>query len=1750
MTTLVSTREQRRRQLGVDCPDRITWKEWEAGEEYSRTLCIKNVEGRPQIISFKLPERKATFLTPFPEPMTLSSGVSFDLDIRFCPTAVQEILDCIEVTVSGRGSFVVYLQAMAPFARLRCTPSSFDFEYCPVNVASTEKVEVANTGTAPVEFTWEVPPPYGITPLQGLLQPGETASVTVSFTPREAYPALCQGICKMKDTEDVVTSIRLSGVGKYPYVRFDYTEALQFPADILKRKGASPYKLSPINYVTALLDFKELHAGSTTKAEFYVENPSPVTAQVGFLCEDDALVCPFKVSPSTAQIPRCGRQQFTVTFKARGTGARHCNRFQLRTFTGISHFLEVRGAVVGPRVTASISAVNYGDVDLDKMPVEKERTRYVQLKNHSKCPAHYQVTGTAPGAAFAVEPVSATIDPQDSIKVKIIFRPTHAMNYLRRLLILVQDAADVLFIDVLGSAFNSLSRPLPFGLPQVEAFHLRMERGLGLSTPLELEAVYTSVLRGLPASSPEAQEAQLVWQSIDDDVKAVQSKSFLQKRSSRMSFEAFLASATPPCPFSIDRRALSFDAFSPRSQSVILSNSSSAMATGAWCLPAQSPYTVSPQQQDIPPGGSATFIVSHTFSRDDDALYCPSGDATLSSHFLECYVSFKQMRSFRLVSEDSFIPPHCFVVQCGTDVGALARGTVEAPVTMDSVLNFPSCSEGQSVYQVVSIINNGAVALGYEMNSVSLSKVSEKVHEDVAVIQDGGAVVRSDHATTSPPEAAHGRSGVFHCHPAVGLLRPQQRELVLFEFSPTSHARFEAEGVLNLNQTSKSNVTVHLRGETFIPRLQLEAGSLGKTVEKLLLRPTCISGESRLHLRLYNPTCLRISYECIPSHELLGTVRMKPSSGVLEGFERTDVTACFSPEMTQRYEGTVSFVLRTEGTTQDDQRPTEHLMTWGTIGEGVTAIAEMVPTSFDCGEIAGLKPQTISLTLYNSSSCELNYEVRSMTCKEPTAWRRVSQPPRLRNHIGTMPARSHAMILVTVHPSAGLSEFILYAMVADVSTNLSAVIGPSTTEEAEKHPHCRVTVRGTRPAVQVVDVRSLTQQRSHLWRQLSINELNQQLGSAVQPSDVENVTYTFYQYIEGLVPVSMDLVVGRQDSIPASIFVMLANSGDCPADFNLWFPTENSVSQETWYLDDEELASIHAVLDRGIVSITPRSGTIPVGGSVTIAVTYRFDEVGIHTLPVVLRINDGKKVLLVMEGRTVPYDMDCLTSHHASEYALLPVELGDMEPPMQSMLLENPLDREVSYQVDLDALRRLADQNYGFPILQCVNPEGTLPPRSLTTVQWYFRPLEEKEYVMTVPISTGSGESYTYTFMGRGYHPQKVSMEARRQFTEDAMLAIPHAPALKLLPALPVSLSMEVMRFGPVPYFALYRRSCTLRNDHPNDTYSFQWDPRHDYGDHVFNISPTNGLLLPGAEVECRMNFYSGSTSQLLGWSIACHIRNESDIERTVAESHFTEEVVSGDGETSVAAHPTDAATAPTVYAADGIGERVNCWNSTFTRTTCTKRTYHARTIGDVRKPVTTIPLESLGIPALRARLAAGRRRQFEGLAAATHEPATTTVPSKEAVTWNCLEVLVQAHVMPVDAYERLYGSESLQRAFQPVVHMFQDPLDQLPHNSPLSATLDMARMTHNIMDELLRSVVAQPKVRTAFTEPYVREVVCYEDILDASVRARNADSGMPEEKPPAEQKGYMHNVLEEALEEMLFQVARQAVVKGATAAA
>ena len=126
---------------------------------------------------------------------------------------------------------------------------------------------------------------------------------------------------------------------------------------------------------------------------------------------------------------------------------------------------------------------------------------------------------------------------------------------------------------------------------------------------------------------------------------------------------------------------------------------------------------------------------------------------------------------------------------------------------------------------------------------------------------------------------------------------------------------------------------------------------------------------------------------------------------------------------------------------------------------------------------------------------------------------------------------------------------------------------------------------------------------------------------------------------------------------------------------------------------------------------------------------------GRHEVPVRLRLEHGKQIVLSLRGTTLPPAAPYIFFGRPSGIApLAPVPLGTRSPPTQRVLFCNPSAVPVRWALDTRVFAALAAAHYGFPVLALARGAaagGVLEPGADAAIELAFQPLEPIEYACT-----------------------------------------------------------------------------------------------------------------------------------------------------------------------------------------------------------------------------------------------------------------------------------------------------------------------------------------------------------------------------------------------------------------------------------
>lgn len=1474
---VMTARYERAHVWGIDCVERLTWRGWEPGGSYVRTVTLKNVGKKALKVKYRLPQTKY-FEMEFPETMKIQPGLSTTVDVTFRPIRFEQYDDFIEFKVAGAGAFQVKVSALLPFISLKMPPA-VDFGYGAVNELMQKDFTFVNDGDVAVSYKWAVDLPFVFTPGEGSLEPGETGHVHAEFTPADATVNVVNAICALTDqsghalpTESYNCSV--TAVGKYPYVRFSEPE----------------------------IDFGEVMVGRSVEQTVKLMNQSPVGASYevarGETEHDHVFKCTGKGSQG-GYLKQKSHEEFKVQFTPSMPGTFSSESFKAYTPGGNVATVKITGTAIGPSVTLSQSTFQFGSV-----VAGKSVRRVLDIENHSDLPVHWQIDSECLGT-FALGADRGVLEPKfqgipGKAQVVVTFAPIEPANYHKRIIVALRDHRPLAF-DVVGTGYDDKRRPAPMRQSHVEEY--RAMCAAGLITP------------GQP---PSRRERSLFPNEID----AVKASAMTAQETYMAMFEP-----DPLVAVSLDKSQIDFGPTNrfktPQSRTVTVTNDCKQKLVVFWggqepaavndtsvdaeakraAAADRNPFFAFPESCDLRPGQSAEFRIT----------FRPTKDKQHYARQLECFAYVKSMRSFRQVTEDNFTPPWTSTVwafghthgHAGAQLGFQPKCSFTA---RGSRLYFPPTVKGDYAFQTIALRNDGDTAVGFEFPAKAL-----------------GSGLEVDENT--------GYASPFSCHPSKGAVPPRSFTLVTFRFDATDTEPHREQMHCVLNGLPERAITLDVRARGHVPRVTVGDGNA------FVFTPTCVGAAATREIEMRNASRINVLYEWAIPERLANVLGVSPHAGMIRGDQTIKSTWTFCPNKSRKFGFKIPLLLRVPNGEVSDPGATgrrEAFVGAGTVeervdvnihAEGTSGSVAMRPESVDFGHAVVDQSAERTIELHNRSNGIVRYRLETVFddgCTEFDA------DVTFDESVGQIPARSSSTVRVTYRGRCrGDVGFRIVCRVVNAAK-------PSRTvqEEEDDAPSVHGIATADYPTLCVTDAACPGVAKPVLWKRLSLNALNAEL--ARPPTAVEDRLQRTGGYdgslasarsLQGLTSVALGLGVGLEGAEPTAAYVEVCNTGALPAEWRLMTRDESEVDMENWVEigepDDEITAHQRFVVEHGIVEVSPKRGVLQPGERQPVRVLYKHARVGQHWLTALLNVKDGRSVRLELGGRTVGSKVRCLDISPANPsmalHTFAPVLIGDVHPPKQSVELRNPTGEEVEWNVDLNPLAALRTANWGFDILTCHNPRGTIPPFGTALLNWTFQPCEERAYECAVSVEIvkrfkwETAETCVMTLRGAGTLPEDrggapVDDSLVGDCARESWIGYRTVPSLP--PASEIALSSGSCVFGAVPTLSIVRRVVTLRSMTDDREYEFEWQLgafAEDAGGlepgSSVAIEPMRGVVERGEEVFVKITYSAGPNPQVFDGEIRCVLtppaRTKEEIEeeeRYLAEKANKPEYIAIDG--------------------------------------------------------------------------------------------------------------------------------------------------------------------------------------------------------------------------------------------------------------
>ena len=876
------------RHFGIDTDECIAWRgNWQPGGEYITSIHLRNATLKTVHINHVLPKAKQFYMS-FPDAISIPPGITHAVEVRFRPTSWEALDDAVTFSVDRHGTFNVRVIAALASLVVDVTPA-VDFGDVAVNEPTRANVVLVNRGQAEAMWAFEVGAPFVFSPLSGRLSPGSRVEVSVAVVPQEACTLRAIAVCLIQGGEQRIP-VALSARAKHAHFVVDKIMSGDTPGAV-KAPGSN---VSVSDGVRASIDFGDVPLG-ITPPERHVTflNDSPVAAFIEVAMEGENSISGggggdarppgrFTVTPSQAFVAAGTKTVFTIRLETSTAGVFICEHFRFSTPGGNTIALSASARVSGPRVRLArrdrsgnlVSGARGVDgpwrplvIQFGDSKVGERTTQVITVQNQSMTtPALWDLDAEESGV-FEFSTQRGVVGAGCSVDVSVTFLAPSPGNFYRRVAVLIAHG-EPSSLDIIGTAYNETLRPAPLRARHVEAFRLRAPQ-LRLLSPDD--ALPLIKARG-PDANPRERSFEAEWA-----LTSFPSRSGDISRAGKAVFrELFMSVADSSRPIFLRQRSVDFGASThgalPERRSVHITNRTSGRVSVSWVLPPSvegaylRDFNVLPIANEIDPGATAEYAV----------CFSPSKNAEYFSTELECFVSPKQNRSFRLVDDESFTPPlclplrvcghtfppnECFVPRVVTCFGGSSR---------EQALSLPPAAVGDDVYYTFQIAN--------------YSEVPAHFNFAFEGVTDAGSIASGEMASLG---------GVFAIVPPSGLVAMHEFQLITVRFRPRAPRAYQAALTLNLNNDMGGGaISISLSGRGSLPRLLLPDGGA------VFIKPTCLGLASTRAVTLRNAGAVPLRFDIRVPKARASELSVIPAHGDILPGGNVSVSVRFSPSST------------------------------------------------------------------------------------------------------------------------------------------------------------------------------------------------------------------------------------------------------------------------------------------------------------------------------------------------------------------------------------------------------------------------------------------------------------------------------------------------------------------------------------------------------------------------------------------------------------------------------------------------------------------------------------------------------------------------------------------------------------------------------------------------------------------------------------------------------------------------------------
>ncbi|XP_066477298.1 cilia- and flagella-associated protein 65 [Tiliqua scincoides] len=1176
-----------------------------------------------------------------------------------------------------------------------------------------------------------------------------------------------------------------------------------------------------------VLCFGSVAVGTTVEKLIEIYNMSVVSVPFRIdrikepLLRDQVFFC----DVTQGVVPARGKSVIPLRFSPQTVGVECVDYFTIVPAGNITHsVLKVTGSGKGPEVSFEHPYVYFGCVNLGECSLQP-----LNMTNMSEVPAYYQFDIDGQQSVFSFDCPYGILTGKSTTTLMVTFQPTHPIVCHRRVVCLVHHQ-DPIFLDLIGTCHSNTVNPYILKMKDLIRYRTHMARGLTFYPPDILGTMLKEGKLLVDEDGTLTLPPEILGDKPLEGYPCIEPMVEYFHDGVSSDFTVF------PPHVSLSVREFDFGCCANLQHveplPLCLTNHTNGKVTVIWTNKPKSPFQVIPESCDISPLKSMAFRIT----------FQPPQLNSLYAAELEGFAFYKVMRHYSNIEElITLCAPWSLTIRLCGHTFEPGRQHFIPQYTLDCNTVFPPVCKNTTTYRSMMFYNVGATAISLSVSREKCPSVLVK--------------------------------------PRCGYIAPRAHQLILLSTCPVETSIQQHALLLHFNfcPSFSQEITLQSSAEPLV--LLLEGDGC------LYFKPTCLGCSSSRTFTIKNCTRLPMLFRWKIQQSDKKFLSVRPDEGSILPNEALAQTWTFSPGEQTKYLLRSWVTVWRENNNQDDKTPKSVRYILRVIGEGTLGTLTAQEERMDVGNILVGSTQSCELVLFNSGPCSLKYvlSVEQMTTG-PCDPEEVAADPlaiELDHYKGTVAARGKVYLHATLRPARQMHY--------NWTISYTIPTFKATDPLGEKQSVCFVSATGIYPSICITDACGTGSvsgiSKLHLWRLFSLETLNKYLERDPTPEELTFRVPTRHstQRIPPIyTPVMLDFNFGAAavGSEPSIVVLMLKNSGVIPVNWAFLFPCDQKIDMEYWAeateFDPTELHQMR-ILDNQLFSVSPKTGKLLPGQEQTISLSYRHDFIGTDRLPVLLKISYGREILLNFIGVTL--DLERRYIHFTStKHIFTPIAIGTCDPPKQIYELYNGGSTSVVYEIQVDALMKIQENNYHHAIFVCLNPRGEIAPGLTAQTEWIFSPLEAKTYSLDVPIHILEGDSALITFQGIGYDPYVMGDTAR--FDEMASSTLTPGSAKLTVPGLPVYLSQPRISFGNIPVYSKCSRLFFLNNASENEAVVFAWHIGTSNAVAILNILPESGVVQAGESIRCILTLHSGETPCFYSVDLVCEMYMQQSLEQ------------------------------------------------------------------------------------------------------------------------------------------------------------------------------------------------------------------------------------------------------------------------------